>query len=234
MSIIVFNPTNEEFKATFGGVNIIIPKFGDPGCKVKMEDARAKHLLNSLGPRGLTILEYGDEGEIELKKSEDGRARNLDFKRKQVTKYNQDNEARKAQKLGYVDPPKHIQEYAKELGTGIIAPYQMQDIKNEEIAKLQKEKAASDKALKDVLQQFNAVTALLQQKGFLTTPEEKEEMEVDAMMQEYRMMKPDKFKPWVLGLGFDVYSQKPIAVQLDITSKWGRFFEDVKKDPFPY
>ncbi len=234
MSIIIFNPTNEEFKATFGGLNIVIPKFGDSGCKVKMEDARAKHLLNSLGPRGLTFLEYGDEGVAELQKAEDGRSRNLDFKRKQVTQYNQDNEARKAQKLGYIEPPKHIKEYSEELGTGLIAPYQMQDIKNEEIAKLKQEKADSDKALKDVMQQFNAMTALLQQKGFLTTPEEEEEMKIDALIQEYKMMKPDKFKPWVENLGLDVYQKKPIAVQLDISAKWGRFFEDVAKDPFPY
>ena len=151
MSIIVFNPTNEDLTACYSGANVTIPKFPEKGHKVKLEDAKAKHLLNNLGPRGLTFLEYDDatdDGSKERRKAEDGRKRNLAFKRKQVATYNQNNESRKAQQLGYIDIPDHIEAYAQELGEGLIAPYQVADIKNEEIAKLKEEKARCTNCLK--------------------------------------------------------------------------------------
>jgi hypothetical protein len=237
MSMIVFNPTNEDLTAMHGGCNLTIKKFPEKGHKMKLDDAKAKHLLNILGPRGLTVLEYDDAldgGDKENQKAEDGRERNRQFKIKQVTMYNQDNESRKAQKLGYVDPPPHITEYSKELGIGIIAPYQVQDLKNEEISVLKKEKAEDAAKMKDMTTKFNAMYELLQNKGMLMSEEEEEEAEIAKVIQEYKMMKPPEFKKYVLDLGLEEYGDQKIAVQQDMQVKWGRFFDDLKKDPFPY
>lgn len=237
MSIILFNPTSEDLERDYAGSRTVIPAFGKPGHKVKVEDAKGKHLLNALGPRGLTSLEYGDEadsGVIEAQKAEDGRQRNLDFKRKQVARYNQDNEARKAQQMAYMDPPKQIKEYAKEIGVGLIEPYQVADIKNEEIAELKKGKAEAEKALIDMSKKFEAMFNILQAKGLMMTPEEELEQKIAVITQEYKMLRPDPFRKWVKDLGFDKYSEYPLEVQQDMINKWVRFFEDEKKDPFPY
>ena len=75
---------------------------------------------------------------------------------------------------------------------------------------------------------------LLEAKGLLMTEEETEEVKVTEMINEYSRMKPDKFKLWVGKLGQVKWGEYPIPVQQDIISKWGRFYEDIKKDPFPY
>jgi len=116
MSVIVFNPTNEEFRTQHIGEDIVLP----PNSTAKMNDARAKHVLNSLGPRGLMSLEFGDE--IEPKRQQ-GIERNLEFKKRQVQRHNQQNEAQKRAGRPWIPPPEHIKAYAKELGLELIEPY---------------------------------------------------------------------------------------------------------------
>jgi len=96
MAITLFNPTDDDFKAQYGGVTFVIPKVPEDGHMVRVEDNKGNHILNQLGPRGLTSLDYGDEEEVKKKKAEDGRRRNIEFKRNQIVRYNRDNEARKA------------------------------------------------------------------------------------------------------------------------------------------
>jgi len=116
MSVIVFNPTNEEFKTQHIGEDIVLP----PNSTAKMSDARAKHVLNSLGPRGLMSLEFGDEIEEKRKQGID---RNLEFKKRQVQRHNQQNEAQKRGGRPWIEPPDHIKAYAKELDLELIEPY---------------------------------------------------------------------------------------------------------------
>ena len=134
MAIVLWNPTKDELEGVYAGLTIRFAPDGESGCKVKVDDAKGRHLLNELGPRGLTSLEYGDEGKTEAKKGEDGRKRSKEFKLKQIARYNPDNEARKARQLEYVDPPKIIKEWSKDLGVKLEAPYELPDIKNMEIS----------------------------------------------------------------------------------------------------
>ena len=94
MSVVLWNPTNEDFDMQYAGRSFTLKS----GQKATVNDACANHLLNAFGPRGLTFLSYGDdEKDIEIKAKE----RNYEFKKRQVQVYNQTNEQRKLTRLGY-------------------------------------------------------------------------------------------------------------------------------------
>ena len=114
--ITLFNPTNEDLKGHHAGENVkIISK-----SKLKVEDGRGNHLLNNLGPRGLTSLEYGDDEKV---KAAEGRKRNREFKLKQVLDYNSQNETRESSGLVHIDPPQHVKDYADELKIDLKKSY---------------------------------------------------------------------------------------------------------------
>lgn len=233
MAITLFNPTNEDFRAQYGGSTFIIPKYPEEGHMVRVDDNKANHILNQFGPRGLSSLDYGDEGKIKEKKAVDGRRRNLEFKRMQIARYNRDNEARKARHLEYVNPPDHIVEYSKELGVGLIAPYEVSDIKNEEIAQLRKENERRNKENDDLRKQIADLIKLVQENVVPKTDEETETELIKKTIKKIKDMNRQKFEPWVKRLGHEKYASYPIAVQVYILEKWEGFF-DKKEKAFPY
>lgn len=132
MSMMIWNPTNEKLTYQVGGKSY----FFTPGERIKLEDSVAKHLLHNLGPRGLSVLEYGcDEKQI----GDDGIERNREFKVKQITEYNQRNETRKQTNFPYLTPTKEIKAYAIELGIGLLEPYAPRDEEHEATASMRKE-----------------------------------------------------------------------------------------------
>lgn len=129
MSIMLFNPTNEVLEMQFAGITKRIIS----GERVKVSDAEGNHLLNSMGGRGLTQLEYGCDEE---KVTKDAINRNIEFKKKQISEYNQRNESRKQMGMGYLPPTEYIKKCALELGIGLLEPYTMKDTEKSEISRL--------------------------------------------------------------------------------------------------
>lgn len=140
MSIVLYNPTNEKMKVTFGGRNFFL----EPESKTKVEDACGKHILNEYSQRGLCSLDYGDEGNIE-EIAKAGRAANEAFKIRQIENYNEQNEARKAIGLPFNIATKKLIEYAEELSLVLSQPYKVSDT----VAKRSKELEAENAELKD-------------------------------------------------------------------------------------
>jgi len=239
MAIVLFNPTNENFEATYGGQTFRIPRFPEDGHLVRVDDNKGNHILNQLGPRGLTSLDYGDEGEIKERKAKDGIKRNRDFKAKQISRYNQDNEQRKSTQRVYVDPPAFIKEYAKELGIGLLAPYEIADVKNEEISELKKEAEKRDSENRELREQVRGLMETVQKLlgEIEKTPEEKKADEqqkiIDEMIAKYKGMNRNIFRPTVEGLGAEGFGKLPIEVQTFISQRWGGFF-NIEEAPFPY
>jgi vacuolar-type H+-ATPase subunit I/STV1 len=166
MAIVLFNPTNEQFRAQYIGEEVIIA----PSAKIRVDDARGRHVLNILGPRGLVTLEYGDEGDGEEKKAEIGRKRNHDFKYKQVIDFNTLNEQRFQSRLPYLRPPKHIKEYANELGIELRQPYAVPDAAKQDMAKamernqeLEREVKQKDSELSELQAQMAELTGQFKQ-----------------------------------------------------------------------
>ena len=233
MAITLFNPTNEDFKAQYGGSSFIIPAYPDEGHMVRVDDAKGNHILNQFGPRGLTSLDYGDEGDVKEKKAEDGRRRNLEFKRKQVSIYNRDNESRKARQLEYIDPPDFIKEYAKEIGVGLIAPYEVADIKNEEIAQLRAEKNEMKGMLDKQAKQIEDLIALVQKNVIPKTEDQEIQESIEESIDNVKKMNRQTLRLWVKDLGQEKYGAYPIEVQMFILERWEGFFNK-EEEPFPY
>jgi len=191
MSIVVWNPTNEVMVAQYVGEHTEIK----PDSKLKMDDARAKHVLNELGPRGLCRLEYGDD---EKKIGEAGRKRHEDFMRKQVMNYNQLNEGRRQQNMPYIEPPDLIKEYSKILGIGIIEPYNIKDTEREELASLRKMVADQSKQNEDLMATINRLLEAKESGETIDpTTETAEEKAIGKNRLEYNRLHKGTFKGWI-------------------------------------
>lgn len=149
MSIVLFNPTNEVLTGLYAGINTVL----NPGDKIKVDDSRAHHILNNLGPRGLCTLEYGDDEE---KRAEEGKARNLAFKKKQVLEYNQRNESRKMQGMSYHEPTKAVVKYGMELDIALNETYTMKDAEKAAISEAKRENIALKDQVDNLTNKLNA------------------------------------------------------------------------------
>ena len=246
MALVVWNPTNEVFETQYIGETVIL----NPDQKLRVDDARGRHLLNVLGPRGLTSLEYGDEGDVEEKKKNDARKRNKDFKRQQVMRYNQENSRRKDANAPILEPHQQIKDYAEELGLKLIEPYRFGDEDTAKIAALKQESQAKDDVIKqqgetitglqtqmsDLSEKFNTLMATLQAKETAATDQTKTQAHINLDVANLRNtlgyvhLDRPRFKNWVARNWEKIMDDSlPPEILGEIEDKWARFFNK----PFP-
>ncbi len=159
MSMILFNPTDEEMECVYIGERMVIPPAPDPRHKIKVDDARGRFALNFLGNRGLVSLEYGDEGEGELKKAEIGRNENQKFKRKMVMDFNQLNDMQQQRRLPYFTPDERIKKYARQLGIALYEPMSTKDDVTRVQAELEQKVQEKDREVQKKDAQISDLTA---------------------------------------------------------------------------
>lgn len=191
MSTVVFNPTNETFLTQYVGHPIELV----PGAKRKFPDPTARHILNEMGPRGLVQLDYGDNEE---EKTALGKKLNLEFKKKQVIRYNETNEIRRQAGLPYITPPPQITEYADEVGIGIDQPYKIKDADKEKISDLMSENSELRKQNVEIIEKLNALMTTMSNHD-ITPPEDKTavEKEIERNRLEYKDSGKRLFNDWV-------------------------------------
>lgn len=167
MSVVLYNPTHkldEKFQELFKGQYLGRVQVINPGQKIKVPDAAARHLLNELSPRGLMSLDFGDEDKID-EITKEGLERNRTFKVKQLNDFNEKNSARKHMGLPYLWPSKFLKLYAEEIGVKLIESYQVDDAQLQKVKGLEEE----NKALRDQMSDMNEkMTQILEQ---ITKPE---------------------------------------------------------------
>lgn len=184
MSDVLFNPTNETLKAQHQGVDVILAPYPESGHILKVDSARARHILNILSPRGLTTLEYGDDrddGAKKKAKAESGRERNKAFKRKCVIDFNQLNQGNEQRKLDYIHPGEQLKEYANELGIKLVQPYSAPDEGAEKISGLMDEAQKKDTLIKE---QGKEVSELRTQVSTLSD-------QVSQLIETFKQPKPE-------------------------------------------
>lgn len=169
MAVILFNPTGEEMRTQYIGEEVVIPPAPDPRHKIRVDDARGRHVLNVLGPRGLMTLEYGDEGDGESRKAEIGRQRNLEFWRKQVMDFNQLNDQQHQKKLPYIQASPPIKAAARRLGIKLYEPMSSTDDYTEaqakalaELEQKKREVAEKDKVIQSLSSKVDKLTSLVE------------------------------------------------------------------------
>ncbi len=135
--IFLWNCTNEDMDFTYGGLSYTLLS----GKRLKVDEAMGRHVLNNLGARGMTRLDFDEDGHSvnEDKISLDALDRNREFKIRQIVTYNERNERRKASNQPYDTPSKVIKQYAAELGIELLQPYTLSDGEKGQIGKLSKE-----------------------------------------------------------------------------------------------
>jgi hypothetical protein len=228
MALILFNPTNEKMQTQYIGEDIVL----DPGAKVRVDDARGRHVLNVLGPRGLVTLEYGDEGEGEQKKAIQGRERNLTFKKKQIADFNVMNDQRFQSKQPYITPADHIKAYSRELGIKVFEPYSTSDAAMTESADL---RAELDKKARELTEKDLSLSTLQAQVAELTQMMSKfmganasaggavgiEHWE--AFRLKFRSINGKHFHKWVADQWSEI-TQAPAEVMQELSDKYTRLY----------
>ena len=146
--IYLVNYTNEVFDYTYGGISKSIK----PNETRKVLEPEGNHALNALGSRGLSRVEFDDDGNKinEDKNKSDAVERNREFKIRQINNYNFRNETRKASGQPYDVPTQAVKQYAVELGIALLQPYVMAEAEKAEIAKLNRENVEKEKAIGDL------------------------------------------------------------------------------------
>ncbi len=223
MSLVLFNPTNERMSALHEGIELWLEPYPKNGHMVKVHDAKGHHIINALGPRGICLLDYDDHGK-EDEIAETGRARNLEFKKRQVVRYNQDNKAREQSLKPYIDPTAQVKRYAEEVGIELLEPYVTEDVKNKKISDLEKRLTDQSEEMRTMMAQM---TKMMEAQTGVTTPTP-EEAEADAIKQEYNMLQKSALKQWVAE-NKERYPTFPLEIQEHLAAKWARVCEE----PFP-
>ncbi len=153
MASVLYNPTgklDKKFQEIFKGQYLGKGMRVEPGQKLKVPDATARHLLNELSPRGLMSLDFGDEDKID-EITKEGLERNRTFKVKQLNDFNEKNSARKHMGLPYLWPSKFLKLYAEEIGVKLVESYQVDDAQLQKVKGLEEE----NKALRDQMSDMN-------------------------------------------------------------------------------
>jgi len=165
MSTVLFNPTNERFMTQYIGEDVALEPYPEKGHMLRVDDARGRHVLNVLGPRGLCTLNYGDDDEVKKKKAVNGIARNKAFKRKMIIQFNQHNQSNEQRNLPHLVPSEQLKQYANEMGIGLIEPYTVADEERAEISMLKKKQNKDavlikkrDKEIEKFKQQISGLT----------------------------------------------------------------------------
>jgi hypothetical protein len=232
MAIILFNPTNEEMRTQYIGEEVVIPPAPDPRHKLRVDDARGRAVLNFLGPRGLVTLEYGDEGDGELKKAAIGRARNMEFKRKQVMDFNQLNDAQQQRRQPYIAPTEQVKVYSRELGIKLYEPYSSSDDASKVHADLIKkidekdrQVQAKDRTIQELTSKVDKLSSLVEQvlaAGAKSAGGAKE-IDWEELKRKIKSINSNHLQAWV-SANWNEIQGYPDDVKGLIEERWAKFY----------
>jgi len=233
MSTTLFNPTSEDLAAQHIGVTTTIKKFPEKGHMVLVDDAKARHILNILAPRGLTTLDYGDEGDEKKKKAAEGRTRNKEFKIKQIVDFNQLQQQNEAKKIEYSYPSKALKDYSDELGLDLIRPYELPNLEKGKIKKLKEEIENKDVKLEEQTQQMKAMQSQISEladivKKVIKSEPEPVKLKENEEVLRFRQLNKSQFTAW-MKKNWNEILKYPVQIQDEIHTRHEKLFEK----PFP-
>jgi len=149
MSTVLYNPTGELVSVFHDGLEYKL----NPGDKIKISDSAANHIIHTqhYDNRGLVKLEYGDNEKV---KGTEGLRKFKEFKKKQITIYNQTNTDNKIKGVPYIQPTEEVRKYAMDLGIELLEPYNLKDDEKAAISKSTEENAKLKAELKEMREQM--------------------------------------------------------------------------------
>jgi len=156
--MVIANFTPDEFKWMHLGQDGTLK----PGDIKEFDEARAKHILSQFGPRGLLILQFGDDPKEKKRKAMEIHD---EFWMRQITRFNQDNEGRRMEHRSYVAPTKQLADKAKALGQDLLGPWTNKPTESIELAEMRTTVAKLQQDLNATLAQNAELIALLKSSG---------------------------------------------------------------------
>jgi len=234
MAMVILNPTDEKIEVKWGGLVHVL----EPDSRTIFEDKDGKQVVHNYSNRGLVELNYGDEGEIELRKIAAGRLKYDEFWTKQIVNSNQINEERQQGHRPFIRPTAEVIYHAKRLGLKLLEPYKVEDASNKELSllmeqnkRLEREGAKKDAALVTMQDQINTLTGNFKQLMALAGAEAKKETSpeetIDVKSTIMRMNKKS-FSSW-LAKNWDTIDTYPDDAKADIAQK----HQDLYGTPLP-
>ena len=179
----IHNPTDEVIETMYASRPFI---FAPEKTLVVEDKATANHIINEWGTRGLVTLDFGDDtkkvsgGQTVMEvKAAAGRKANTDFRRQMVINHNQMNESNKHTRKPYINPTDQLLSYAAAEGIKLIKPYEVDDIQQQEMNKLDAENRELKGMIKDQGSQISELLGLMKGGG-LQAPATKSPEEIKA------------------------------------------------------
>jgi len=216
---IVCNFTPDEIEWQHVGIIGVLK----PGDIKEFPDARAAHILNQFGPRG--VLRYSLEDDPDKKREESIRIYKR-FWMHQITTFNQSNEAKKNEKLPYSFPTEQLKEKAEEMGIELIAPWTSQPkTDSAQVAELK----AENKELRTLVDELkkNQEEMLKVMKEIGQKPAVPHTVETGDLIKKFITLDKAKYKNWVTSHANDL-ADWPDSVVEKAKEKWSAFYPDME------
>ena len=206
----IANYTPDDILWTHGGLSNTI----ESDQVVEMDDARGNHILNQFGPRGLIKLQYGDEEEVRKKEA---MTIYTMFWERQITNFNQQNEARKNENKAYIAPNKQLQEKADEMGLEIVGPWKLKiPVASAEMDKLKAENKELYTKIDTLQTQVSElIEAITQDRATMATDKEQ-------YLRQFKTRSKANYKAWV-GSHIEDIASWPKDIQAEAENKWKGF-----------
>lgn len=234
--MVILNPTDYDITVKWDGLEHLI---GPDERKQIENDSMGKQIMHNYRARGLVDLYYGDEGDIELKKTKEGRKICDEFWTKQCISYNQDNERRQQTQRPFVKPQAEVQLHAQRLGIKLLEPYKLEDTSSKQISllmdqnkKLEKELNKKDDAMvglqaqvSELTDNFKKLMALAGGEPAKTekVPADNGDAKFDELKTTLTKMPKKRFANWIVKNWTEIQSY-PDDVRNDIAAKHESLF----------
>lgn len=196
-----------------------------PGDMDDVPDKEGNHVLTKWAKRGLIRInfdEYKDEARLERKRQQ---AMTIyeDFWTKQISDFNQLNEAMKNENKAYIRPGMELRSKAKELGIELIGPWKVaQPTDDGKIRALKEENAELKEQVKIVTGQM---AELMQMMKEMKSQVEVSKFDTAEIVGRFKNMTKAQFQPWVYD-NLEEAEHWPDQVLEKIVDKWASFYPD--------
>ena len=185
-------------------------------------DNRANFIANKWGPRG--ILRWtldSDEEAVRAKAMKIYKG----FWNRQITNFNQHNEANKNERKPYVFPPEQLVGKAEEMGIELIAPYKVNPAtESAQVSELKAKNKELESKFDFAMEKLDEMTKLVRELG--KKPVVGVPVDTADLIKSFITLDKAKFKGWVMKNAEDILGWPKQARDRAI-EKWDSFYPDV-------
>jgi hypothetical protein len=193
-----------------------------PGDIEEFSDARAAHILNKWGAKG--VMRYDLKDDPEKKKAECMRLWTK-FWMNQITTFNQQNEARKNEGKIYNFPTDELTEHAETLGIELVGPWKaVKQTDNKQVLELKAENEELKTQMGEMRETMSEMLELV--KTLKDADKVPIVIETGDLIKRFISLDSKRFKSWVMEHAEEIAGW-PKSVTDKAKEKWNTFYKDM-------